>query len=130
MLKLVDIADQGFGPIIEVHDGTTLIVKVLQIRPTTGEYDGHLIDIEAPDGTAASINGHKQLLDKIQVQYVGSPTWFRITRNGMRGRMIRYDVQFIDMDEEDILNDRKAKPELDATTNYIADEVEKAPLNL
>lgn len=96
---------KSMGPIIELEDGKQMIVQVVDIRPTTGEYQGYLIDMIAPDGQAFSVNGHKILLDKIREYWSDDPMPFDLRRDGMVGRAINYYVSRVAAKWDDILLD-------------------------
>ena len=96
---------KAMGPIIELEEGRQMLVLVVVIRPTTGEYQGHLIDMIAPDGQAFSVNGHKILLDKIREYWIDDPMPFDIRRDGMVGRAINYYVARVAGKWDDILLD-------------------------
>lgn len=116
------------GAIIPMDDGRHWIFKVLDIRPTTGEYDGFLVDCECPGGEAFSINGHKVLRDKINNYFLGEPMWFEVNRDGKLGkRAVNYHVWWLKGSDESILTDKDIKGMLRETYDAVAELLKAAP---
>ena len=115
------------GPIIELEDGATIIAQVVDVRETDGEYKGHLIDMLGPGEIAFSVNGHTILKDKVEQFYVGAPEWFEITRSGMAGRAVNYQVQRIDCSTEELLADDSEREGLNASAAYIQEHIDAIP---
>ena len=118
---------KSMGPIIELEDGVQILAQVVDIRPTTGEYEGHLIDMIAPDGSAFSINGHKILLDKIREYWIDEPMPFDIKRDGMVGRAIKYDVYRVTAKWSEILIDPAELKLCQSTCTYVATQFASQP---
>jgi hypothetical protein len=115
------------GPIIEIPDGDTWIVQVHDIRATTGEYDGHLVDCTSPGAEAFSINGHKVLRDKLNNFFLGESMWFEISRQGKIGRAVNYQVWWLKGSDADILHDADLKAQLNETHQSVNALIAAAP---
>jgi hypothetical protein len=118
---------KDFGLIIPFNDGERMICKVVEIRATTGEYDGFLVDCLTPGGEAFSINGHKVLIDKIQEYFQDAPMWFDIIRDGKVGRAINYHVAWLKGSDEDILLDKSEKKLIASSEKLVEDALKAMP---
>lgn len=127
MLKKLEAAGRSLGPIIEMRDGATWLIKVVDVRATTGEYEGWLIDGISPGEEAFSINAHMILRDKINQYFLGEQMWFLIERSGMVGRAMNYLVHWIQGSDQEILNDSEAQPLLRDTSAEIANLIREVP---
>ena len=127
MLKQQEAIGRSLGPIIEMRDGATWLFKVVDVRATTGEYEGWLIDGISPGEEAFSINAHMILRDKVNQYFQGEQMWFQVARSGLVGRAMNYTVHMIQGSDQEILNDSDAQQLLRDTSAEIANLIREIP---
>lgn len=127
MANRQEATGSAWGPIIELEDSERIIVKVLTIRDTEGEYKGHLVDCETMSGSLFSINGHTILVDKLNQLMMGGNDWFEIHRDGMVGRAINYSVYLIRATDSELSNDAEEQQALMHTEEYIDKQIKSIP---
>jgi hypothetical protein len=115
------------GPIIELKEGVTILALVTGLRATTGEYKGWLIDMTSPAGDVFSVNGHKILVDKIKQYFLDDPMPFEITRSGMAGRAVNYEVARVATTWDQLMLDEDELKLLQDSTAFVHDQIKNLP---
>ena len=118
---------KALGRIITLPEGLKIIFQVVDVRSTSGEYEGHLIDCITAGGVAFSVNGHKILKDKVEEYWLGSPEWFEVEKSGKVGRAVFYEVSRLNCTTDELLADEDERSALNDSEAYVKGALDALP---